>query len=199
MRGAGGNRSRCRRVQFTKDLARELETFGIPLGGYDSSSDVDDRSDVGSVVSKASSRRTSRSGMTGNSSATVRPSRPRPTHTASASTITRLSRVTFDESSISASQSQSSDIGDFETDTGLSYGTGGPRGGLPTEFTRAGDGASESADMYMEPSTTSGSTHTRVQMPPAVHSAEATYSSVGCHACPADCLFSFWVESYATH
>lgn len=158
--------------QVTKDLSREMVSLFPFLGGDDSASDVDDRSDVGSVVSKAtaSSRRTSRSNVTG-TSVTVRPSRPRPTPRP-ASTITRSSRVTFDESSITQSQSSDIDAEELETDLGTStrYGLGTAANGLTTTD---GDTVTDSVlssangDLYMAPSMTSGSSYTRVHTRPA--------------------------------
>ncbi|THH04498.1 hypothetical protein EW145_g5484, partial [Phellinidium pouzarii] len=99
---------------------------------------------------------------TGTTSLTVRPARVRPrVIPRPASTITRLSRVTFDESSISQSQGSDNASEDFETDAGLT-----------TEYALEGDESvppSASAtglnDLYMEPSTSAGSVHTRVHPP----------------------------------
>lgn len=115
---------------------RELESL-IPFTSDDPASDYED--DGGSVVSKNSSRHTSRSGRTG-TSVTVRPSRPRVT--TAPSTITRSSRVTFDENSLAPSQSSEAE-----------YENGTDGGG-----------------MYMEPSSmASGSTRTRVTVrPPSI-------------------------------
>ena len=148
----------------TKEMARELEALGLGpfANGYDSSSDVevDERSDVDvrSAMSR-SSRRTSRSGTASRatvSSATIRPTSRvhthRPPPRTAPSTVTRSSRVTFDESSISQSQSDDADVDieDLETDAGTSTQLG--------LATTNGDALSASGggdDLYMEPSATS--------------------------------------------
>ncbi|KAH8119164.1 hypothetical protein DFH11DRAFT_426628 [Phellopilus nigrolimitatus] len=163
--------------QLSKDVSREMASMFSFVGDDDSASDRDDRSDVASVISNstkvsASSRRTARSAATG-TSLTARPSRPR-ARAQPQSTITRLSRVTFDESSISQSQASSDD--DYTTDIyGAETEFGAETAGLTTEFALDGDAESESAlpsasatgidEMYMEPSTSTGSAgsaHTRV-------------------------------------
>ncbi|KAI5123884.1 hypothetical protein M0805_005701 [Coniferiporia weirii] len=167
--------------QLTKDVSRELEAM-FSFGGDDSVSDVDDRSDAGSVVSastkaSASTHRTARSAATG-TSVTVRPARPRPQlPSRPASSITRFSRVTFDESSISQSQGSDNASDDFGTDAGLETQYGLGTNALTSEFALEPDAASVSAPpsvtatgmdgLYMEPSTSAGSIHTRVRSRPS--------------------------------
>ncbi|PAV18924.1 hypothetical protein PNOK_0576700 [Pyrrhoderma noxium] len=115
------------------------------LVGDDGRSDVSRHSRGSGTSRRTSGTITGRS--TGTSSVTVRPSRPlRPSMSTShaPSTITRSSRVTFDETSLSTSHSTSSESESVVV-------------------------SARSDGLYMEPSnTSSGSTHTRIRPPTSI-------------------------------
>lgn len=127
-----------------EDFSKEADVLvsSIPFLGEESSTDG---SEIGSRISastrsKAPTRRSFRS----ESSLTARQERPR--RRTDGDQSTRLSRVTFDESSITQSQASSSSDEEDEVDESAA----------PSGF--------ELEDMYMEPSTL-GSHHTRVRTP----------------------------------
>ena len=130
--------------RIIKDVNRGAESVlaAIPFLGVESS-DEDDASVSSRSSFKPSTRRSTRSSTT----VTVRPRRRvAPSRTDQS---TRLSRVTFDESSIS--QSQASESSDDEADNEDANGSMGPSQTEP--------------EMYMEPSVTAGSQYTRIRDP----------------------------------